>query len=121
VSEELIKRTWCYAQKPSVYDIAKCKCGHAEPEWSEFEKHLWCPTCQLDFIPSHNGVFGGPILVETCEMLGIFFHRINLQTDQLELFMDDKLDEKGFHKMIPVNLNPKELAALKRFFVATTK
>lgn len=82
-------RTHVYVQRPRIYEIAPCACGNADPDWSEFEKHLWCQKCEIDFIPEHDGIFGGPIPVETCGMLGISFDRYNLETKQVEPFVVD--------------------------------
>lgn len=83
---DLVKRTWVYTQRPMVYDIAGCECGNKDPDWSEYRGHLWCRACQKDFIPEHNGVFDGPILVRTCALMGIYFDRFNLETEKVELF-----------------------------------
>jgi hypothetical protein len=80
------KRTWIYTQRPAVYEMAGCDCGNQDPDWSEFEKHLWCATCKKDFIPAHVGIFDGPIPVNCCAMLGIKFDRFNLETQQIEPF-----------------------------------
>jgi len=80
------KRKWVYVQRPGSYEIAGCKCGNADPDWSEFEKHLWCPACQIDFIPEHGGVFDGPIPVAAAQLLGMSFDRFNLETQQIEPF-----------------------------------
>jgi hypothetical protein len=117
----LEKREWMYCQKPAVYGIRGCACGNNECEYSEYKDHLWCAKCKKDFVPSHWGVFDGPILVQACEMLGMFFHRIDLKTNRLQLFMPDKINEAGEHEMVDVNLKPEELAVLKRFFVETAK
>lgn len=87
---ELEKRTWCYVQAPSVYEMAPCACGNKDTQWSEYAKHLWCDRCQIDFIPEHAGIFDGPILLHTAQMFGICFDRINLLTGEVEPF---KLDE----------------------------
>jgi hypothetical protein len=84
---EKIKRTWVYAGPPSMYEISGCKCGNNDVQWSEFTRHLWCDKCSIDFIPEHNGIFDGPIGVETCWMLGITFDRINIETGQIEPFV----------------------------------
>lgn len=80
------RRTWCYAQPPGAYEISGCSCGNNHPTWSEFEGHLWCQICEKDFVPEHNGVFGGPIPVQTAALLGVRFDRINLLTQALERF-----------------------------------
>lgn len=82
----LEKRTWVYVQRPAAYCISGCTCGNADPDWSEFKKHLWCAKCEKDFIPEHGGLLDGPIGVETCRMLGIVFDRFNLETQQVEPF-----------------------------------
>jgi hypothetical protein len=78
------KRTWVYVQRPSSYEIAGCKCGNADPDWSEFKGMLWCPTCLIDFVPEHNGVFDGPIPVAAAALLGMSFDRFNLETQEVE-------------------------------------
>lgn len=80
------KRAWCYVQSPSMYEMAPCACGNADTQWSEFAKHLWCSKCEIDFVPEHAGIFDGPIPVKVCEMLGISFDRINLETNEIEPF-----------------------------------
>lgn len=82
----LEKRRWCYAQPPDTYGIAPCACGRQGTEWSEFKGRIWCSDCGIDFVPAHNGIFDGPIGVQTSAMLGIRFDRINLETMQFEPF-----------------------------------
>jgi hypothetical protein len=73
--------------KPSAFEMAGCHgCGNEEPEWSEFKNHLWCNCCQVDYIPTHNGIFDGPVPIGVCELLGISFDRFNLETQQVESF-----------------------------------
>lgn len=86
----LNKRRWCYVQSPAIYEMAGCPiCGHPARAWSEYERHLWCDACKIDFIPEHAGVFDGPIPVATCAMLGIRFDRLNLETNEIEPFVVD--------------------------------
>jgi len=85
----LEKRTWCYAQQPNEYEIAPCSCGNRDTQWSEYKGHLWCVKCEKDFVPEHNGVFDGPILVNVCRLMGISFDRVNLETQQIEIFDED--------------------------------
>lgn len=80
------KRKWYYIQNPSSFSIPGCKCGNDKVKWSEYEKHLWCDKCQIDFIPKHNGIFDGPIPIETLTMFGINFDRYNLETNRVEIF-----------------------------------
>lgn len=86
MTDVLEKRTWCYVQPPSAYEMAPCKCGNHDTQWSEFKKHLWCDKCEVDFVPEHSGVFDGPIPVATSMMLGMCFDRLNLETKEIEKF-----------------------------------
>lgn len=81
-----IQRTWIYVLQPADFGIAGCKCGNFTPTWSEWQEHLWCSDCEIDFIPESNGIFDGPILVHTYALMGIFFDRFNLLTQKLEPF-----------------------------------
>lgn len=87
---ELEKRKWCYAQHPAIYEIANCPCGSDNVTWSEFKKHLWCFDCETDFLPEHNGIFDGPIPVQACNLMGIYFDRINLETNEIETFDSER-------------------------------
>jgi hypothetical protein len=73
-----------YIQRPSAYEIGGCDCGNADPDWSEFKGHLWCATCQKDFIPKHGGVFDGPIPINVAHMLGLCFSRLHLKCQLIE-------------------------------------
>jgi hypothetical protein len=75
------RREWVYAQPPVVYEIAPCRCG-ALPYWSEFKGHLWCAVCKKDFVPKHWGILDGPVGIHVCELLGIFFDRIDIKTGE---------------------------------------
>lgn len=84
-------RTWVYLQRPREYGISGCACGNGDPDWSEFNRHLWCAACQRDFVPESDGIFGGPIPVEICRLMGIGFDRLNLITGEVEKFEDGRL------------------------------
>lgn len=84
--QPLEKRTWHYLQQPRNYEISPCSCGNHDTQWSEYQKHLWCATCEKDFIPEHNGIFAGPIPVKVAAMLGLRFDRFNMETGLVELF-----------------------------------
>ncbi len=87
---DLKKRTWIYVQRPAVYEMSGCPtCGNADPEWSEYEHHLWCATCEVDFIPTDVGIFGGPVPVNGARLMGIVFDKFNLETQQIEEFVYD--------------------------------
>lgn len=113
---KLKKREWFYAQSPATYEMAGCECGNNDCEWSEFEKHLWCAKCEKDFTPKHSGLFDGPVGINLCEMVGIFFHQINTKSGKLRLWIAGK-GEKARYKT--VNLNKEELSALFQFARAT--
>lgn len=79
----LEKREWVYVMRPFKYQIARCECGNEDPDWSEYKRHLWCSSCQKDFIPTHNGVFDGPIPVKMARLLGLCFCAIDIETSAL--------------------------------------
>ncbi len=66
-------RTWFYTQKPGEYEVYCDQCKGNNTDWSEFKKMIWCHDCNLDTYGT-DGVFGGPIPIRTCAMLGMFFH-----------------------------------------------
>ncbi len=78
MSDTRAKREWVYVMRPKEYEIAPCDCGNDDPDWSEFQGHLWCKACQKDFIPAHGGVFDGPIHVQGSELMGMRFDRLSL-------------------------------------------
>jgi len=39
--------------------------------------------CQKDFIPSHGGIFDGPIPAHAAKLLGISFDKIDLETNKV--------------------------------------
>ncbi|MFK4135916.1 hypothetical protein ACI2KR_27080 [Pseudomonas luteola] len=92
VREVLPRRNWCYMQAPAIFGMAPCACGSEKTTWSEFEKHLWCDSCKIDFIPQHSGIFDGPILIKTAMLMGISFDRFNLATRTVEKFNPDTLE-----------------------------
>lgn len=71
-----------------------------DTQWSEYEKHVWCEKCQKDFIPEHNGIFDGPIIIETCFLLGISFDRLNLETSKVERFNREALNWEESDELI---------------------
>jgi hypothetical protein len=82
--EELKKRTHVYVMRPIDYEISGCKCGNDDPDWSEYEHHLWCQKCLIDFIPERDGIFDGPIPVNAMRLLGIPVDRYNIATGEIE-------------------------------------
>lgn len=81
---DLEKRTHCYVMRPAEYEISGCACGNADPDWSEYKGHLWCATCEIDFVPERQGIFGGPIPVHGMELMGIDIRQYDLATGEIE-------------------------------------
>lgn len=79
----LERREWVYVQRPREYEIAGCECGNEDPDWSEFKRYLWCAACAKDFIPAHNGIFDGPIPMETARMIGIDLRQYSIATGEI--------------------------------------
>ena len=71
------KREWMYIQKPYEYEMTCDKCDGSNIEWSEWEHLIWCYDCEID-TKGTPGIFGSPIPVNLCKMLGITFKRIKL-------------------------------------------
>lgn len=105
------KRTWAFVQSPRTYCIAPCVCGNEDTQWSEYKAHLWCAKCEIDFIPEHNGVFDGPIMINTAQMLGLHFTKVDLLTNDILVLDSDNQHVKCLNfadcfesQLIPVNL-----------------
>jgi len=78
----LTKRTSCYCQYPTVYEISCNVCNGTNITWSEYEHLIWCYDCQQD-VPGNHGIFDGPIPLETCKILGISFDKIEISTGDM--------------------------------------
>lgn len=77
--------------RPKEYEISGCPtCGNTDPDWSEFQRHMWCPKCEIDFEPEQGGVFDGPIPMNCCRMLGVTFDSYVLATNEIERYDYDK-------------------------------
>lgn len=87
------KRTRCMAQAPSVYEVDGCpRCGGHNTTWSEYEKHVWCFDCEIDYEPEHGGIFDGPIPRGLAEMMGISLSRIEIATGRV-ITVEEQLRE----------------------------
>lgn len=75
--------------QPKDFEMAPCKCGNTDCQWSEYRGRLWCPVCKMDFVPDHAGVIDGPVGVEVCRLLGIVFDSFDLTTQQVVPFEAD--------------------------------
>lgn len=89
------KRTWCYSQYPAVYEVLCDKCGGTNTSWSEYEHHIWCFDCKKD-VKGTEGIFGGPVPIEACHLMGIRFDRIDLKT--FKLIKEEEYMNKGKKK-----------------------
>jgi hypothetical protein len=84
LDESLTRREWCYCARPKEFEVSGCPmCGNPDPDWSEYRHHCWCPNCEIDFQPDCDGVFGGPVGVQLCELIGVYFDEFNVQTGEL--------------------------------------
>lgn len=78
---ELIKRTEVYLQRPIEFEMSGCKCGNNNPDWSEFRGHLWCATCEIDFVPEQQGfVDGSPVGINAAHLMGLCFATMEIET-----------------------------------------
>lgn len=89
------KRQWTYILKPAEYEIACDKCGKLNVMWSEYEGKIWCYECEID-TKGNGGIFMGPIPRKLCDMLGISFDRLNVETGKVVKFEDKEKWEKTF-------------------------
>jgi len=83
------KRTWHYIQKPASYEISCDKCGGHNIEWSEFVHRIWCYDCKKD-VRGTPGIFGGPIPIGACAVLGISFDRWDMKKKRVLRWDGDK-------------------------------
>jgi hypothetical protein len=89
--KQLLKRTHVYILQPTAYEISGCPVSPThEVTWSEYEDHLWCFDCEVDFIPEHWGIFDGPIPVGAATMMGLSFDRISLDGQNTIVKMPDR-------------------------------
>ena len=111
--EKLQKRTTVYLQQPRDYEISGCSCGNENTQWSEYESHLWCDKCNIDFKPKHKGIFDGPIGIGMVSLFGIYFHRLNLETNEVEAFTSKGEYVKAINLYINVDFQKKHEINLK--------
>lgn len=78
------RRTHVYIERPIKFQIPGCVCGNNDPDWSEYAGYLWCAKCKTDFVPEHWGILDGPVSVECCELMGIYFDFMDLATGKIE-------------------------------------
>jgi hypothetical protein len=80
---ERVKRIWCWVQRPAHYEVSGCPNGHTDCEWSEWQGMLWCPVCEIDFVPEDSGIFGGPVPVNCAAILAFDLRGCNLETGEI--------------------------------------
>jgi hypothetical protein len=84
MAEELKKRTAVYVQRPREYEISGCPtCGNDDPDWSEYQGHLWCERCKVDFKPQSGGIFDGPIPINAAALMGIDLRMVEITTGRI--------------------------------------
>lgn len=86
MSAELKKRDWHYLMSPKDFCFEACKCGNLDLQWSEFEEHVWCDKCNIDFISDCPGILDGIVMIETCKMMGFNFDSYDMTTNKVVLF-----------------------------------
>lgn len=86
---ELKKRKDCFIQKPQVYGITCDICGGTNLHWSEWEYLIWCYDCEKD-TKGTGGIFDGPIPLAICELMGISFDTLNIETGEIFPFEFNK-------------------------------
>lgn len=102
MSKELKKREWVYLLHPTKFEMRCDKCWDGDLksdtgkniDWSEYQGMIWCYDCQID-TKGVQGIFSGPIPINTCYILGLNFDRFNLKTNEVELLNLDTLNSKG--------------------------
>jgi len=93
------KRKWHYVQNPAQYEIHCDKCNGTNIEWSEFEKLIWCYDCKID-TKGTEGIFGGPIPVDTCAVLGINLDRYDMVKKRILRWNKEK------QEYLPLKVSP---------------
>ncbi|MFA7219148.1 MAG: hypothetical protein WC119_01310 [Synergistaceae bacterium] len=94
------KRVWAYLQNPKDYEITCDLCGGTNIEWSEWEGLIWCYDCEKD-TKGTEGIFDGPIMPNICELMGISFDELNIETGDIRNLagMKPKIDGNYIGKM----------------------
>ncbi len=89
MGEDLKKRTWHYLMRPSHFSMCCDKCEGSNIDWSEWEGMIWCHDCQID-TKGFEGIFGSPIGLGVCRLLGISFDRWNMADQRIEYFQENE-------------------------------
>ncbi len=83
--EEKVKRTWHYIMKPQdLFEVQCTKCKGINLEWSEWDDHIWCFDCEIDFNDYDH--ISGPIPVMAAYMLGMTFDKFDIVNQKLIKF-----------------------------------
>lgn len=71
-------RTEVYYMLPYDLELNGCpRCHNPHVEWSEFEEHLWCQRCEIDFKPVE---FYLPVQIEIAHRAGYCYARVDIAT-----------------------------------------
>jgi len=82
------KRKWFYTLPPAAYEITCSQCSGSNLWWSEYDNHIWCYDCEIDFNPEygpHAGIFCGPIPLQASYTMGLVFDKFNIETGKIEI------------------------------------
>jgi hypothetical protein len=85
VTETRVKRRYMYVQKPQEYEMSCDRCHGSNIQWSEWEGLIWCYDCKVD-TKGDGGVFDGPIPIQTAELLGLCFDRVDIENGKILKF-----------------------------------
>jgi len=97
------KRKWFYTLPPTAYEITCSQCSGSNLWWSEYEKHIWCYDCKIDFNPEygpHSGIFCGPIPLQTSYMMGLVFDIFNIETGKVEILNINTNEYEDYNTVI---------------------
>ena len=97
-------RIWFYTLPPATYEITCSQCGGSNLWWSEYENHIWCYDCEIDFNPEygeHAGIFSGPIPIQASYMIGLVFDRFNMETKKVEILNIDTYEYEDYSTIVP--------------------
>lgn len=85
--------------EPTSYEVYCDICKGSNTNWSEYEGLIWCYDCEKD-TRGTGGIFDGPIPIESSELLGITFDKIEISTGKLFKMVRDE----GLIHWIPASI-----------------
>jgi len=96
--EDREKRIWAWVQAPDVYGVTCDLCDGLNIAWSEWDHMIWCYDCEKD-TKGTDGIFNGPVNVHCCELLGMIFDEVNIETGEVRT-LESSLFLKSFSDML---------------------